>query len=157
MKKRFTICMMAITLFFSGVMGVPVKAQEQTLEDRKSFSFLVDDSLALTDSGVSPLGVYLIEGMCVISDKGNGKIAVGGTTIAAKNCRISVNVVLEKRSTNSQWTRVKSWSDTQTYDDYAGVSKYYYVESGYYYRVWATHTANYDTSSTQTDGIWISY
>lgn len=120
MKRRFTIYMMAITLFFSGVMGVPAKAQEQTLESRKNFSFLVDNHSALEDEGVSPLGVYLIEGMSVISNKGNGKLAVGGTTIAAKNCRISVNVVLEKRSTNSQWTRVKSWSDTQTYDSYAG-------------------------------------
>lgn len=157
MKRRFTIYMMAMTMFFSGVMGVPVKAQEQTLEDRKSFSFLVDDSLALTDSGVSPLGVYYIEGRSIISNKGNGKIAVGGTTMAAKSCRISVNVVLEKRDTNSQWTRVKSWSDTHTYDDYAAVSKYYYVESGYYYRVWSTHTANYDTGSSQTDAMWISY
>lgn len=157
MKRRFAICMMAMMLFLSGFIGVPTKAQEETLEDRKDFSFLVDTRSMLEDEGVSPLGVYLIEGMCVISNKGNGKLAVGGTTIAAKNCRISVNVVLEKRSTNSQWTRVKSWSDTQTYDSYAGVSQYYYVESGYYYRVWATHTANYDTDSTQTDAMWISY
>lgn len=157
MKRRFIICMMAMTLFFSGVMGVPTKAQEETLEDCKNVSFLVDNHSVLEDEGISTLGVYLIEGMSIISNKGNGKLAVGGTTLAGQACRVSINVVLERRDTNSQWTRVKSWSDTHTYDDFASVSKYYYVESGYYYRVCSSHTANYDTGFSQTDAMWISY
>jgi hypothetical protein len=90
----------------------------------------------------------------VINDAGGGRIGCGGITDAAVKCKVSVNCIVEKK-VNGSWSRVTSWSSTNTYAYSASVSKYLSVGSGYYYRVRCNHAAGSDTSNSYTSALWM--
>lgn len=99
-------------------------------------------------------GIYLLEGVSVINDAGNDKIGAGGITNAAIRCKVSVNVIVEKKE-NGTWYRETSWSATKTSALSVGTDKEISVDSGYYYRVRSIHSASTDTSSSCTSSLWM--
>lgn len=127
---------------------------EDIVETDVAFEELLTDD-ALVGYAVSQTrGAYLANGYSTINDAGGGQIGVGGITIAAYRCKVSVNAVVE-RLVNGSWVRVTSFSRTNTNALSASVSKYVLVGSGYYYRVRSTHCASSDTSTSCTSSLWM--
>ena len=92
-------------------------------------------------------------GTSVIRDAGTGKIVAGGVTNAARQCDVTVNVVVERLSGGS-WARVTSWTASDDYAWTVGSSKTLSVGRGYYYRVRCLHFAHTDASSSMTSSLW---
>jgi hypothetical protein len=99
-------------------------------------------------------GVYLVDGTSIINDAGGGKIGEGGSTTAASKCKVSVNVVVE-RKVGTSWVRVTSWTATNANALVVSTGKNISVASGYYYRVRCVHSASTDTSSSCTGALWM--
>lgn len=154
MKKRFTALFLAVLFLVTGVFAGDQKAfAQETVEDVAISDVWTEDALV----GYAQLinrGVYLAEGVSIINDAGGGRIGCGGITTAAMKCKVSVNCIVEKK-VNGSWTRVTSWSSTNTYAYSASVSKYLSVGSGYYYRVRSNHAASSDTSNSYTSALWM--
>ena len=154
MKKRFTALFLAVLFLVTGVfVGEQQAFAQETVEDVAISDVWTEDALI----GYAQLvnrGVYLEQGISIINDAGGGKIGCGGITEAAVKCKVSVNCVVEKK-VNGSWSRVTSWTATNTYAYSASVSKYLSVGSGYYYRVRCTHSAGTDTSNSYTSALWM--
>lgn len=155
MKKRFLALICAILFSVTGVFAgnISVEAAEPQGED-VPFSYLLTEDAIIGYAERMTRGVYLLDGYSVINNAGGGKIGCGGTTDAAKYCKVTVNVVVE-RKTSAGWARVTDWTKTNTNALTASISKYLSVTSGYYYRVRSIHYASTDTSSSWTNGLWM--
>lgn len=141
----------AVTGMFAG--NIQVKAAEPQGED-VPFSYLLTEDAIVGYAERQTWGVYFLDGYSVINDAGGGKIGCGGTTDAARYCTVSVNAIVE-RKTSTGWARVTAWTKTNQNALTASVSKYLSVTSGYYYRVRSVHYAGTDTSSSWTNGLWM--
>lgn len=154
MRKRFTALFLAVLFVVTGVfVGQQQAFAQESVEDVAISDIMTEDALI----GFAQLinrGVYLEQGISIINDAGGGKIGCGGITEAAVKCKVSVNCVVEKK-VNGSWSRVTSWTSTNTYAYSASVSKYLSVGSGYYYRVRCTHSAGTDTSNSYTSALWM--
>ena len=154
MKRRFTALFLAVLFVVTGVfVGEQQAYAQESVEDVAISDVLTKDALVGYAQSINR-GVYLQQGMSIINDAGGGKIGCGGITEAAVKCKVSVNCVVEKK-VNGSWTRVTSWSATNTYAYSASVSKYLSVGSGYYYRVRSTHSAGTDASNSYTGALWM--
>lgn len=152
MKKRLAVLM---GILFLGIMGsvVPnnqVSAQETAEQD---YSYLLAENVIIGEMSAQTRGVYLSSGMSTIEDPGPGKIISGGITSAARQCKVSINVIVE-RLVNGNWVRVTSWTATKDYAWTVGSSKTLSVGKGYYYRTRCIHYAASDVSSSITSGLW---
>jgi len=154
MKKRFTALFLAVLFVVTGVFVGEQQAVAQESVEQVTISDVWTDDALVGYSESYTRGVYLARGISVINDAGGGRIGCGGITEAAVKCKVSVNCIVEKK-VNGTWTRVTSWSSTNTYAYSASVSKYLSVGSGYYYRVRSTHSAGTDASSSYTEGLWM--
>lgn len=154
MKKRLFAILMVLVLCFVGLIIGENQVQAQDLVEDVEFSALITEDALIGYLNMQTRGVYLAEGYSVITDAGAGKIGCGGITNAAKRCKVSVNVIVEKKVSGS-WTRVTSWSATNTNALTVSISKTLSVGSGYYYRVRSIHTAASDGSSSYTEGMWM--
>lgn len=76
-------------------------------------------------------------------------------TNANVRCTVTVNTILELKSSSGNWERVTSWTQTNQNAYSAIISKSVTMASGYSYRVICYHYAGTDTSSSFTDGLWI--
>ena len=154
MKKTvvalFLTLMFVITGIGTGDLNV---CAETSVQDVELSEVWTDDAI-VGYSKTQTRGVYLLQGISVINNAGGGKIGCGGITEAAKKCKVTVAVIVE-RKVNGSWTRVTSWSATKTSSYSVTSSKTLSVGSGYYYRVRCTHYASTDVSSSYTDGLWI--
>ena len=154
MKKRVLSVFMALVLGVMAFVTGDFKAQaEEVAQDIEFSALLIEDAL-IGYLNTQTRGVYLAEGYSVINDAGGGKIGCGGITNAARKCKVSVNAIVEKKVSGS-WTRVTSWTATNTNAYTASVSKTLSVGSGYYYRVRCLHYAGTDSSSSFTEGMWM--
>lgn len=147
---------MFLTLMFSvtGIIaGNETVHAENSVEDVELSDIMTEDAL-IGYAESQTWGVYLARGFSIINDAGSGKIGCGGITEAAVKCKVSVNVVVE-RKVNGSWTRVTSWSSSNASAYSVSVSKTLSVGSGYYYRVRSTHTAGTDTGSSCTENLWM--
>lgn len=155
MKKRMLAFALALIFAVSGLLieKQEVRAEEVVMEDVELSALYTEDALFGYMQNQTR-GVYLLNGFSVINDAGAGKIGCGGTTNAAKRCKVSVNAVVE-RYMNGSWVRVTSASDINEDALTASVSKYIYVASGYYYRVRSVHYASSDMSNSCTGGLWM--
>lgn len=155
LKKRFLSLICALLFSVMGVFSgkINVRAAEPQGED-VPFSYLLTEDAMIGYAERMTRGVYLLQGYSVINDAGGGKIGCGGTTDAAKRCTVTVNAVVE-RKTSAGWERVTGWTKTNTNALTASVSKYLSVTSGYYYRVRSIHGAGSDSSSSWTSGLWM--
>lgn len=154
MKKKLTMILLALSLCTTSLFTVDMKASaEETGEEVAYESLLTDDAL-IGNMQSQTWGVYLVDGTSVINDAGGGKIGAGGATTAASKCKVSVNVVVE-RKVGSSWSRVTSWTATNTNALFVTTGKTISVASGYYYRVRCNHAAASDGSSSYTGALWM--
>lgn len=154
MKKKLMMLLLAVALCVTSIYTVDMKANAEDIgEDVEYESLLTEDAL-IGCMESQTWGVYLASGTSVINDAGGGKIGAGGTTVAAKTCKVSVNVIVE-RKVNGSWARVTSWSATNSSALFVSASKTMSVTSGYYYRVRCTHSAASDASSSCTNALWM--
>ena len=154
MKKRVVALLLALLFSVTGIIAGDGKVYAEESEQDVELSEIWTDD-ALVGYAVSQTrGVYLAEGVSIINDAGGGKIGCGGITSAAIRCKVTVNAIVEKKVSGS-WTRVTSWTATNTNALTASISKTLSVGSGYYYRVRSIHYASTDASSSCTDSLWM--
>lgn len=154
MKKKLTMILLALVLCTTSLFTVDMKASaEETGEEVAYESLLTEDAL-IGNIQSQTWGVYLSSGTSIINDAGGGKIGAGGNTTAAKKCKVSVNVVVE-RKVGSSWARVTSWTATNTNALFVTTGKTISVASGYYYRVRCVHRASTDASNSCTSSLWM--
>ena len=153
MKKKIVSMFLALLICMIGVWSPvhEVHAEETINQDVEMSEIMTDDALiSYTDSNT--WGVYLSSGMSIINDSGGGKIGWGGTTYAARTCKVSITCIVERYSGGS-WLRVTSATTTTANGLLASVSKITPVGSGYYYRVRSAHYASTDVSSSSTHAL----
>lgn len=155
MKKKLMMLLLAVALCVTSIYSVDMKvnAEEEIGEDVDIDSIMTEDAL-IGNMESQTWGVYLVGGTSVINDAGGGKIGAGGITNAASNCKVTVNVIVE-RKVNGSWGRVTSWSASKSSAVIVSSSKTLSVASGYYYRVRCTHYASTDSSSSCTSSLWM--
>ncbi len=154
MKKRFMMLLLALVMCVTGIYTVDMRTNAQALGEEVSYESLLTEDALIGNMQSQTWGVYLASGTSVINDAGGGKIGAGGTTTAAKDCKVSVNVIVEKK-VNGSWVRLTSWSVTRTNDIIATTGKLISVAGGYYYRVRCLHNAGTDSSSSFTGALWM--
>lgn len=154
MKKKVVALLLALLFSITGIIAEDGKVYAEEVGQDVELSEIWTEE-ALVGYGQSQTwGVYLAEGVSIINDAGGGKIGCGGITNASMKCKVSCNAIVEKK-VNGSWTRVTSWTTTNTYAYSAIVSKTLSVGSGYYYRVRCNHAAGSDSSSSYTSGMWM--
>ncbi|MCI7182120.1 MAG: DUF6147 family protein [Schaedlerella sp.] len=156
MLSRIVAFMVVCSLCFSSVMTAA--AEEQITGTVDGVKLTLEES-SVGEMTIIPRGAYLAGGDCGISNQGNGRLYASGSTSANYTVNyVGVTVHIE-RLVNGSWTSYYSWSNSATNTYYCSTSKTLKVETGYYYRVCATHTAGmyspYDSGSSSTEGIWI--
>ena len=154
MKKKLTMILLALALCTTSLFTVDMKANAQGTEEDVTYESLLTEDALIGDMQSQTWGVYLSSGTSIINDAGGGKIGAGGSTTAAKKCKVSVIVYVE-RKVGSSWVRVTSWTATKTSALVVSTGKTISVASGYYYRVRCTHYAATDSSSSFTDALWM--
>lgn len=154
MKKKLTMILLAVALCVTSIFSVDIKANAEEIGEEVPYESLLTEDALVGYMGSQTWGVYLSSGRSIINDAGGGKIGAGGSTTAATKCKVSVNVVVE-RKVNGSWVRVTSWTATNTNALVVSTGKTISVASGYYYRVRCNHTAASDGSSSYTGALWM--
>lgn len=154
MKKKLMMILLAFVLCTTSFITVDMKANAEDIGEKVTYDSLLTEDALIGNTQSQTWGVYLIDGTSIINDAGGGKIGVGGSTTAATKCKVSVNVVVERKVGNS-WVRVTSWTATNTNALVVSTGKTISVASGYYYRVRCVHSASTDTSSSCTSSLWM--
>ena len=154
MKKRIVALMLLFALTMTGVAVGNVEAYAlDSAQDVELSQVWTEDAL-IGYAQAQTRGVYLARGMSFINDAGGGKIGCGGITEAARQCKVSVTSIVE-RKVNGSWVQVTSWTSTKTSAYQVSISKTLSVGRGYYYRVRSVHYASTDASSSYTEGMWM--
>ena len=154
MKKKLTMILLAFVLCATSLFTVDIKANAQETGEEVAYESLLTEDSLIGDMQSQTWGVYLSSGTSIINDAGGGKIGAGGSTTAAKKCKVSVIVYVE-RKVGTSWVRVTSWTATNTNALVVSTGKTISVASGYYYRVRCTHYASTDSSSSCTSSLWM--
>lgn len=154
MKKKLTMILLAFVLCVTGIFSVHMQAKAENIGEDVPYESLLTEDAIIGYLQSQTRGVYLSSGTSTINDAGGGKIGAGGITTAALKCKVSVNVVVERKVSGS-WVRVTSWTATRDSALFVNTGKTISVASGYYYRVRCNHTAASDGSSSFTDALWM--
>lgn len=154
MKKKLTMIILALVLCTTSLFTVDMRANAENIGEEVEYESLLTEEALIGNMVSQTWGVYLVDGTSVINDAGGGKIGAGGATTAASKCKVSVNVVVE-RKVGSSWSRVTSWTATNTNALFVTTGKTISVASGYYYRVRCTHYAASDASNSYTGALWM--
>ena len=154
MKQKLAMFFMALILFVTGSYAGTANVFAEDAGNAVDISEIWTDDALVDYATLQTRGIYLLDGLSIINDAGSNKIGAGGITNAAVRCTVSVNAIVEKKVSGS-WSRVTSWTATNTNALTAGVSKTLSVSSGYYYRVRSVHRASTDGSSSCTDALWM--
>ena len=154
MKKKLTTIILTLVLCVTGIFSVNIQANAESIGEDVPYESLLTDNTLIGYMQSQTRGVYLSSGTSNINDAGGGKIGAGGATSAASYCKVTVNVIVE-RKVNGSWARVTSWSATKTSALFVTTGKTISVASGYYYRVRCTHYASSDSSSSCTSSLWM--
>lgn len=154
MKKKLTMILLALILCTTSLFTVDMKASAEETGEEVTYESLMTEDALIGNMQSQTWGVYLVDGTSIINDAGGGKIGAGGSTTAAKKCKVSVIVYVE-RKVGTSWVRVTSWTATNTNALVVSTGKTISVASGYYYRVRCTHYASTDSSSSFTDALWM--
>lgn len=154
MKKKLTIIILSLVLGVTGIFSVNIQANAEDVGAEVPYESLLTEGSLIGYMQSQTRGVYLSSGTSNINDAGGGKIGAGGATSAAKYCKVSVNVVVERKVSGS-WVRVTSWTATRDSALVVSTGKTISVTKGYYYRVRCVHSASSDTSSSCTGALWM--
>lgn len=109
---------------------------------------------------VQPLTYQTISGGgSQLSDNGNGKITISGyTSTYYPVLQIGVTLHLQYLS-NGNWYNLQTYDYTSSNSSYVSGGQNFSVSSGYYYRVFAEHTAyngsTYETGYSYTEAVYI--
>lgn len=152
MKKRMQALFLALALVLVGVWYPGDAVQAEEVGEDIDYAFLNTEDALVGHMQAQTWGVYLVDGDSSIVKLGTGKIGAGGTTTAARNCSISILVIVE-RLNNGSWGRLTSWKASKSSDVAIASAKALTVPTGYYYRVRCTHYAGGDASSSCTGGL----
>lgn len=155
MKKRIVsmCCTVALVVSMLIVPGKTVQAEDTKVLDG---SYLTNEDESIGYDTKITRGEDLQIGYSKIARLGAGKIYAGGTTLAHHDCEsVRVGVIVERaKKDDDTWDYYDSWQIEEKNTDRATTAKAMVVE-GDYYRVRCFHGANYDVSSSFTDGIYI--
>lgn len=155
MRQKLAAFLLAFLMFATGCFAINVEVHaEEVIGQEVDISEIMTEDALVSYAELQMRGIYLAEGISVINDAGNNKIGAGGTTTAAINCKVSVNVIVEKKVSGS-WVRYTSFSATKTSGITVSASKYVSVNSGYWYRVRSVHSASTDTSYSCTSSLYM--
>lgn len=154
MKKLRAVLVVSVLIL--GVMVTPSKhVQAADVGECIDGSYLIDENNSEGEDTKITRGMYLKSGTSSITEVGTGKIVASGKTVGQTTVsKISVIVRVEKL-VNGSWQAYTTWSATNYNSAYVSTSKTLSVPTGYYYRVYSTHTANSDISDSFTNGIHI--
>lgn len=155
MKKKIISIICTVMLLAGNVAfaGNEVFAREENLDVDSIELAQGDESIGYIQ--IMPRGMYLQSGFSEISDAGNGKITAGGATMAqmeVENLSICVEV---QKMTGGHWATYKMWTVEKKNESVILTSKTFEVEPGLY-KVTCIHGANSDSSSSFTNGLYIS-
>lgn len=154
MKKKLTMIILSLVLGVTGIFTVNMQANAEDAGTVVPYESLLTENTLIGYMQSQTRGVYLSSGTSNINDAGGGKIGAGGATTAALKCKLSVNVVVERKVSGS-WVRVTSWTATRDSALFVTTGKTISVTKGYYYRVRCVHSASSDTSSSYTGALWM--
>lgn len=151
-QKKIAMVLTALVLAVTGICGTSVEGYAASTEESMDFSELLTEDALIGRITQQTRGIYLLDGMSSIVDCGGGKIGAGGSTTATRECKVSINCIVERLSGGS-WVRVTSWTATETNSLDVMTSKVISVASGYWYRVRSTHYAASDVSDSCTSSL----
>ena len=142
--------MICITSFWNGKIITKAENESQDMD----MSYLLTEDALIGYAESQTWGVYYSNGYSVINKISSTKIGAGGATNANVRCEVTVCSIVERKTTTG-WARVTSWSQTNENAFTAMVSKSLIVGTGYYYRVRSLHYAETDSSTSNTDALWM--
>lgn len=154
MKRRIMAMLLAVVLCITGVFYQGFETKAEDMGEDLDISYLITENTLVGTTGNQTRGVYLLEGNSFINAQSSTKIGVGGNTVAATKCKVSVTAIVE-RLENGSWVSVTSYRTTTASGFSAVVSKSLTVGTGYYYRVRCVHYAATDGSSSCTSALWM--
>ena len=154
MRKRIMAMLLIATFLVSGFYLNEMETKAAGIEEDMDVSYLLLEDALVGYAQLKTRGIWLTEGYSSINDAGAGKVGCGGITNAALRCRVKVCAIVE-RKTDSGWTYVTDWTQTNENAYTASVSKYLYVATGNWYRVRSLHSAATDSSSSWTNALWM--
>ncbi len=99
--------------------------------------------------GIAPANIIISVTENLLEWNGTNTLEIYGGTQVPYGYEAYVKVELQQKNGTS-WTTIKTWTDRDT--DYAMVSRYYAVMSGYQYRLKLTHMA-YDSNGNLIETI----
>ena len=156
MKRRLvSMCLAAMLVGGLSLMTM----QEVRAADNKVIdgSELTHDEESISYDTKITRGLDLMTGYSKCTKLGEGKIYVGGTTIARHEVdSIQIVVIVERaKEEETEWSYYDDWRKENLNMNRVTSNRTLYVEGDYYYRVRCIHVANSDMSSSFTDGIYI--
>ena len=157
MRKKTKIisiaCIMALMFSMLSV-GMNVQAEENL--PQIDGSYLTQESESIGYDTKITRGDDLLTGYSKCVRLANGKLYVGGSTIASHTVeRIGVAVTVERAQVgDDEWEGYDGWFKFNENADTVSSNKQLDVEGGYYYRVSCIHSAGNDVSSSFTDGLY---
>ncbi|TCS79452.1 DUF6147 family protein [Muricomes intestini] len=167
MKRKIPsiLCTLAVIfgMFATSLMDVRASGYNDDIQVDGSYLTTEDKSTGSTSGGISPQGVYLMDGECSVTNAGVGKVYVyaattGNTDLDYLSVVMYVDQYDEKEG---NWGQVY-FEQAEAYDTYyVATSKQLKVDRGYYYRVRASHVGGmddaqpYDETFSVTNGIYI--
>ncbi|WP_235416597.1 DUF6147 family protein [Faecalicatena contorta] len=139
------------------VLVAKVECQASSTEAVIDGSYLLHTDESIGYATGRTRGEDLMTGYSKVVRLGPGKLYAGGTTIAAHTVeRVGVAVIVERAQEGAEeWDYYADWSKFNENTDRVSSNRTLDVEGGYYYRVRCTHSANFDVSSSFTDGVFI--
>jgi len=154
MKRKVLAMLMAVALCVTCIWSVDFETKAEDMGEDISFSELMTEDALVGVVESQTWGVYLADGYSVINKISSTKIGAGGTTTAARKCKVSTTAIVERQSSTG-WGRVTSWTTTVASGYSAMVSKSLTVTTGYNYRVRCLHYAGTDGSSSCTSNLYM--
>ena len=154
MKQKVLAMLMAVALCVTCTWTLDVETKAEDLGEDISFSELMTEDALVGVMESQTWGVYLADGYSIINKISSTKIGAGGTTTAARKCKVTTSAIVERLSGGS-WLRVTSWTTTVESGYSASVSKSLTVTTGYNYRVRCLHYAGSDYSSSFTSNLYM--
>lgn len=157
LKKRILsgCCVLAMVMSLAGVMTLNAKASEELPVIDGSYLTHEEESVGY-DTKLTR-GEDLLTGYSKSLRRGPELLYAGGTTIAAHTVEeVGVAVMVERaQEGDTEWEFCDSWQKFNQNADKVAINVILDVEGGYYYRVRCIHSANYDMSSSFTNGVFI--
>lgn len=150
MKKIITLLLTATVM----IGGLFIPYGTACASDSIEGSNLIYEDSSEGNIEISTYGAYLQMGISNISKVGAGQAYAKGTTVGQRTVsKISVSVTLERLLGNA-WVREASFSATKYDTNDVSAGKTLPVSSGFFYRVKSIHTANTDSGTSITDGLY---